>query len=326
MTVISERFSAHNSFLYFPYLGRLSMSPASFLVCLAAAVAAAQGMTLMEEIANAGSTTLVELLKSTGLDKAVDSGYLTVFAPTNDAFTNLPDNLTQTITGNATILNAVLSFHATSAIFRAQDAVPNMLIETLLKESKIRVNVYDDNAGGSIVAVNGARVIKADIPASNGLLHVIDRVIFPPAGSFYDLVAMSDVHKELKRIIDSVNYKSVLEGHVGTFFAPTDDAFKSFGAMLTARGVDFNGNDVATKEFIDYHMLDSVVYSIGAKTGMYNTWDHGESLGVMMNANGTAKINQANVILGDIPATNGVMHVIDSVLIPEPYASSIVIG
>ena len=41
-----------------------------------------------------------------------------MFAPTNDAFTNLPDNLTQTITGNATILNAVLSFHATSAIFR----------------------------------------------------------------------------------------------------------------------------------------------------------------------------------------------------------------
>ena len=45
-------------------------------------------------------------------------------------------------------------------------------------------------------------------------------------------------------------------------------------------------DNIITTEFIDYHMLDSVVYSIGAKTGMYNTWDHGESLGVMMNANG----------------------------------------
>ncbi|GFR66533.1 transforming growth factor-beta-induced protein ig-h3 [Elysia marginata] len=302
------------------------MSRASLLVCLAAAVAASHGMTLMEEIANAGATTLVELLKNTGLDKEVNSGYLTVFAPTNDAFANLPDNITQRITGNATILGAVLSFHATSAIFRAQDAVPNMLIETLLKDTKIRVNIYDDNAGGALVAVNGARVLKADIPASNGLLHVIDRVMFPPAGSFYDLVAMSDLHTELKRIIDSVNYKSVLESHVGTFFAPTDDAFKAFGAMLMSRGVNLDGNDVATKEFIDYHMLDSVLYSIGAKSGMYNTWDHGESLGVVMNANGTAKINQANVILGDIPATNGVMHVLDSVLIPEPYATSIVVG
>ena len=50
------------------------------------------------------------------------------------------------------------------------------------------------------------------------------------------------------------------------------------------------------------------------------------TLFVDFKSKGTAKINQANVILGDIPATNGVMHIIDSVLIPEPYASNIVVG
>ncbi|GFO09341.1 transforming growth factor-beta-induced protein ig-h3 [Plakobranchus ocellatus] len=302
------------------------MSPTHVILCVTAVLAASQAMSLMEDLADANCTALVDLLKSTGLDKEVESGYLTLFAPTNDAFKMLPDDLTKTVTGNATILAAVLSFHATSSIFRAQDAVPNMLIDTVLKGSKIRVNIYDDKAGGSIVAVNGAKVIKADIPASNGIVHIIDRVMFPPAGTFYELVSMSEAHTELKKVIDSVSYKNVLDSHTGTFFAPTDDAFKALEAQLKARGVNLDGNSVAVKEFIDYHVLDTVVYSVGAKTGMYDTWNHGERLGVTMMANGTAKINQATVILGDIPATNGVMHVIDSVLIPEPYATNIVIG
>jgi len=285
------------------------------------------GGTLNEELAALGSTSVIrQLLNSTGLAQRIDTDYLTLFAPSDEAFAKLPDDVTKTVLNNATILLGVLQFHATHHIFRSQDAYSNMLLDTTLAGSQIRVNVYDDSKGGPLfITLNGAKVLKANIQASNGYLHMIDSVMFPPLGSFYDLVSQSAIHKTLKAVIDGTNMQSVFQNSEGTLFAPVDAAFEAAFAALSAKGFDTN-NTVARKEFLLYHMLENVVYAAGARSGVYTTKDKGEKLTVTVAANGTVQINQANVVLGNLAATNGVVHVVDSVLVPEPYASALILG
>lgn len=304
------------------------MQKACFL--LLALVPFVYGGTLMEELAAVGSTSVIrDLLNRTGLAQQIDNDYLTLFAPSDDAFAKLPADVTQTVLSNATILLSVLQFHATHGIFRSQDASNNMLLDSTLGGSKIRVNVYNDAQGGTqgalFITLNGAKVLRANIQASNGYLHLIDRVMMPPLGSFYDIVSGSEVHTVLKSVIDDVNAQSLFQTATGTLFAPVDDAFKAVFATLTAKGMDIN-NVVARKEFLLYHLLESVVYSAGAKPGIYSTMDKGEKLTVSVNTNGTVMINQAHAVLGDLSATNGVVHIVDSVLVPEPYATALIMG
>lgn len=286
-----------------------------------AAVALARGeKNLLEEATRLGATTVIDLLKSVGLDKSLETDYLTLFLPTNEAFAALPDDLSKTLAGNQSLLQGVLLFHATKGIFRAQDAVEDMLINTELPGSQIRVNTYDDANNAVYITLNGAKVVQANVVCSNGIIHIIDRVMLPPLGNFYDLVSRSEAHKTLKSMIDGLGFKQLLETTPGTLFAPTDTAFTELFADLAAAGIQSDPTGLPARETVLYHLLPKVLYSAGAKNGTYTTMDKGESLMVSMAADGmSAMINLANVVVPDVPATNGVLHIIDRVLTPKAY-------
>jgi len=291
---------------------------------LSALVALVAAGSLNDELAKMDDTKIIrQLLNETGLDKTIDAGYFTLFAPTDTAIAALPENVAKMLS-NATILTAVLEFHATTGIFRSMDASNNMLLKSALPGYDIRVNVYNA-ATGLFATLNGARIVRGDVACSNGYLHVIDRVMFPPRGSFYDLVSASPDHTVLKQIIDQESLKPALDAVTGTLFAPTDAAFATIFAALKARGMDV-GNSQARREFVMYHLAESVVYSAGAAAGSYASMDKGLPLVVSYGANGTAFVNQARVIMADLAATQGVVHVLDSVLVPEPYASALLLG
>jgi len=295
------------------------------LVVMVALVPFVYGGSLMEELAALPDTKVIrDLLNATGLDAVLDNGYATLFAPNDAAFAALPDEVVKTVMGNASILTGLLSFHATEGIFRSMDASNNMLLKSVLKGSDIRVNVYNDVDGSLFVTLNGAKVTKANIMATNGYLHIIDHVMFPPRGSFYDMVAASDMHKTLKSLIDGQKLESFFATVTGTLFAPTDAAFQAVIDAVTAKGLA--KNPVAEREILMYHLLEQVVYSAGGHAGTYNTFDQGNQVTVSMSSNGTVMINQANVVIGDLAATNGVLHVIDSVLVPEPWATALIMG
>jgi len=279
--------------------------------------------SLMEELAAQPNTNIiVDLLNQTGLADKIDNDYLTLFAPTDDAFAALPDDMTKTVLGNNSILMGVLQFHATHGIFRSMDATDNMLIKSLLTGSDIRVNVYNDPLKTLFITLNGAKVVTANLQCTNGYLHVIDRVMFPPLGTFYDLISASDIHKTLKGIIDGLNLQSFVETVTGTLFAPTDAAFESLFTALKDAGMNPE-DERARREYLLYHILEDVVYSAGGQPGTYVTRDMGEKLTVSVN-NGTVSINQAAVVLGDLAATNGVVHIIDSVLVPPAWVNALI--
>lgn len=120
--------------------------------------------------------TLVKLVKRAGLASALQQpGPFTVFAPTDAAFKKVPKKTLNTLLRNKAKLKAVLLYHVVSGKVTAADVVKLTSAKTLNgKNVRIRVS-------GSNVFVNKAKVTKPDVMASNGVIHVVNRVLIPPA-------------------------------------------------------------------------------------------------------------------------------------------------
>lgn len=122
----------------------------------------------------AGSfTTLVVAIQEAGLvDTLKGEGPFTVFAPTDEAFAKIPDDQLQALLADKEALTAVLTYHVVSGKVMAKDVV-NLTSAKTVQGSSIDI----DTSNG--VTVDGAKVIKTDVMASNGVIHVIDTVIMP---------------------------------------------------------------------------------------------------------------------------------------------------
>jgi len=140
--------------------------------------ASAQGKDIVETAVAAGQfTTLAAALKAAGLvDTLKGAGPFTVFAPTDAAFAKLPKGTVEELLKpeNKAKLTAILTYHVVPGAVKAEQV-------TKLDEAKTvngaMVKVSTDHGK---VMINNANVVKADIPASNGVIHVIDTVILPP--------------------------------------------------------------------------------------------------------------------------------------------------
>ncbi|HET7806934.1 MAG TPA: fasciclin domain-containing protein [Solirubrobacterales bacterium] len=121
-------------------------------------------------------TTLTKLLKRAGLVSALKQpGPYTVFAPTDAAFKKVPKKTLKALLANKAKLKAVLLYHVVSGKVTAADVVKLRSAKTL-NGKKVRIRV-----SGSNVFVNTAKVVKADVMATNGVIHVVNRVLIPPA-------------------------------------------------------------------------------------------------------------------------------------------------
>lgn len=119
--------------------------------------------------------TLTSLLQQTGLDKTLaESGPYTVFAPNDKAFAKVPEKTLDTLASNPDKLKAVLLYHVADGAVKAADVATTSSVETLNGAS------LPIKANDSVVRVGGAKVIQADVMASNGVIHIIDGVLIPP--------------------------------------------------------------------------------------------------------------------------------------------------
>ena len=129
---------------------------------------------IIDTAINAGSfNTLVEALKSTGLDETLQGpGPYTVFAPSDEAFGKLPDSIRAAITNDRQALTELLSYHVVSGEVTAFDVARLNSAETVQGSA---ITIETSNG----VKVDGANVVTADIRANNGIIHVIDAVMIP---------------------------------------------------------------------------------------------------------------------------------------------------
>jgi len=270
--------------------------------------------TILDIVVNsADHNTLEAAVLAAGLQGALSGpGPLTVFAPTDAAFAALPAGTIEALLADPTgILTDILLYHAVSSIAYSSDLSDGMMVTTLQGQD-ITVTI---NANG--VFINDAQVIVADIMADNGVVHVIDAVLLPPApptNTILDIVVNSADHNTLEAAVLAAGLQGALAGPGPlTVFAPTDAAFAALPAgTLESLLADPTG---ALMQILLYHAVSGVAMSTDLTNGMMVTTLQGQDVTVTINASGVF-INDAQVIVADIMADNGVVHVIDAVLVP----------
>ena len=241
-------------------------------------------------------------------------GPFTVFAPTDAAFAALPSGTIETLLADPTgTLAQILLYHVVGGTALSTDLSNGQTIATLQGQT-VEVTI---NAEG--VFINDAQVIVADITATNGVVHVIDAVLLPPAPqpttTVVDVIVNSDVHNTLEAAVVAAGLVETLSG-TGPFtvFAPTDAAFAALpvGTVETLLA-DPTG---ALTQILLYHVVGAQALSTDLTNGQTVATLQGQTVTVTINADGVF-INNAQVTVADIVTDNGVIHVIDAVLLPQ---------
>ncbi len=257
--------------------------------------------------------TLESALLNSGLSSTLSGpGTYTLFAPTDEAFDALPaGTIDALLLDPSGVLTQILLYHTVGAEALSSVLEDGMTITTLQGQD-VLVTI---NADG--IFINNAQVIIADIIADNGVVHVINAVLTPEPptqNTIFDIIANSPEHSTLESAILAAQLENVLQSP-GTYtaFAPTDAAFEALPpGLLDALLNDPNG---ALTAVLIYHAIDSVITFNGLSDGASLTTMVGEDITITVNPIGTF-VNDALITIADINASNGVVHVIDAVLLP----------
>jgi transforming growth factor-beta-induced protein len=279
-----------------------------------ARVAETPPKTIVETAVEAGSfTTLVSLVQAAGLVDALSGpGPFTVFAPTDEAFAKVPKPTLEALAADPAKLRAVLLYHVVPG------AVPSSAITGPTAAKTLNgANVQLRRAGGTVM-VDNARVLAADVQASNGVIHVVDTVLIPkPAAAPRRTIAQTAAATGSFKTLTALLRQAGLAGTLGTkgpytVFAPTDAAF----AKVPKRTLAALAKDKAKlRAVLLYHVAPG---NLGASTVAKRTQVrtlNGASLRIRASG-GAVRVGGARVVRADVAASNGVIHAIDRVLIP----------
>ncbi len=255
--------------------------------------------------------TLVAAVQAAGLEDTLRSaGPFTVLAPTDDAFAALGTDELNRLLSNPHELAEILKYHVIPGKLTSDLVLEENYLKTVQGHPVFVVQRKD------AVLINDANLVATDIMASNGVIHVIDKVLYPKPVRLGDDIVDTAIDAELNTLVAAVQAASLehLLRSDGPFtvFAPTDEAFAALGADTLE---DLLENPDRLAEILLYHVahgettskelghLDSVVMANGHR--VHIDFDHGYQL-----------VNDARIVAADTLVSNGIIHVIDKVLIP----------
>jgi transforming growth factor-beta-induced protein len=259
---------------------------------------------------------LTDAITKAGLVSALEGpGPFTVFAPTNDAFNALFNQLG--VSGiddlSAETLTPILLNHVISGNVKAAD-VTTGYVATLNNTApgQNMVKIFIEKTGD--VMVDGSKVIIADLAASNGTIHAIDKVILPAT-----VVTHAINNPNFSILVEAVVKAGLVEAlnAAGPFtvFAPTNDAFTKLFITLGVNGIDDLTAEQLTPILL-YHVVSGNVLASQVTSGNVPTLKEGSTISIVADGMGV-KLNAAsNVVATDVQAINGVIHAIDAVILP----------
>ncbi|SMO46439.1 fasciclin domain-containing protein [Fodinibius sediminis] len=252
-------------------------------------------------------STLVSALTDAGLVATLEGdGPFTVFAPTNDAFAKLPDGLLASLSNEQLV--EILSYHVVGAEIASGDLQSEQTVEALAG-GELFVT-----ANGGVTVNDAASVITADVEASNGIIHAIDTVLLPDSyQTVVGIIAKRYGLQALENAVVQAELAGTLSGDGPfTVFAPSDAAFEN---------VDLSGlSQEELKAILTYHVLPQEVLSADVQSGTVETVN-GATIDIQVDSNGGVTLtdqagNTSSVTTVDLQGTNGVVHIIDGVLLP----------
>ena len=285
-------------------------------------VQSSQSTTVVDVVVNSENhTTLEAAVVAAGLVETLSGdGPFTVFAPTDAAFALLPEGLIAQLLEDPTgDLTTILTHHVHAGNALSTDLSNGMMVPTLAG-TELTVSIMD-----GMVQIDNANVSVADIETDNGVVHVID-VLVPEeeeSTTVVDVVVNSENHTTLEAAVVAAGLVETLSGDGPfTVFAPTDAAFALLPEGLIAQLLEDPTGDLTT--ILTHHVHAGNVLSTDLSNGMMVPTLAGTELTVSI-MDGMVQIDNANVSVADIETDNGVVHVIDAVLVPEEEESTTVV-
>lgn len=261
-------------------------------------------------LTNNGLTTLVDLVVKAGLAEALSGpGPFTVFAPINNAFTTVDPSILNAILSDITALRKVIAYHVVESTLPAA-LFKNELTPLSASGENLRVNVYD-SGDAKTVTINGALKIRT-LEATNGVIHVINKVLIPePESNIIEVLEKKGNFTTLLTALAVAGLTTTIQ-NAGPFtlFAPTDDAFRSLPAG-TLDSLITNREEL--KKVLLSHVASGTLYKRGLSSGLVPVIAGG-NVKAAVGFNG-ATFGNAQMIETDLFASNGVIHVVNSVIL-----------
>jgi uncharacterized surface protein with fasciclin (FAS1) repeats len=281
-------------------------------------------VTLIDAMSNYSHlSAFTQALNSTGLVNELclfDCNY-TVFAPTDAAFASLDVNLEKFLTPQWIMhLKRIVMNHITKQRIMSRDLTVGRTMHMLSRETVSVVHADDGAIALMSAGTNVSFVTQTDYEADNGVVHLVDALLWPP---FLDLIGLADTYvgRQLSILLDlayQLNLNESLSAiEVFTVFAPIDAAFEALGDQKLS---SLRNNNDYLRAVLSNHVVFEVIPSMGISAGgqSYATLG-GQVAHISYTDNGSLMVNDANVLIADALANNGIVHVIDKVLL-EPYS------
>lgn len=267
--------------------------------------------------------TLVSAVKAAGLVETLSGpGPFTVFAPTDTAFSTFSPGALEALLADVPQLEKLLKYHVVAGKVMAADVVKLSFAKTLADGLNVSIRVENGK-----VFVNDSQVIITDIPCANGVIHVIDTVLSKK--TTYELLKGSKKFNTLISVLDAAGLDAAVLATLSgtdpfTIFAPTDVAFAKLPAVTLAYYLNPDNLSIL-QELLKYHvvagkvMAADIINAIAdGSVSTYLTTLAVKSISVSMENGNVILNNSAKVTTTDVLGSNGVIHVIDTVLIPPP--------
>ena len=274
-------------------------------------VSQGQGIIDLAKSTGAHNTLVAAVAAADLVDALSGEGPLTVFAPTDAAFEALPEGVLADLLRpeNKAKLQAILTYHVVDGALPAEEVVGKARARTLNGQS------FGIDVTEGTVSVGGANVIQADVEASNGIIHVIDRIMLPNDKDLIDTAVSAGSFTTLATVLGAVELVETLKGEGPfTVFAPTDEAFAKLDQQVLAGLLTAEQRDQLTA-ILTYHVVPGRISAAQAAGAQSAITVQGATLRFRI-VDGQLFVNGAKIISTDIETSNGVIHVIDSVLLP----------
>jgi len=293
----------------------------------------AKAESILSVLEDLGATTLISLVEKAGLvDQIGGSSPLTLFAPTNEAFEDIPREVFNQLDSDTELLKNVLLGHVIpqkSIFYRNGDLTSDQVYESAaLNGTLLRVNVYLKNKFyDGYMTVNGKRVSKADVTAEDGndinVVHVVTEVLYPLVKKNYTIpqVLLNDNRfSTLVSVLSDTGLLNALESDGPfTLFAPTNEAFQRLDQRQLNNLLDASNQD-ELRRTLERHVIanEPTMFKRGIKWAEHRTLSDDQiqtqvfKEGMVRIVNGDRR--KASIEEGDLLAYNGVVHAIDNVL------------
>lgn len=266
---------------------------------------------------------LVEAVQAAGLtDTLTAPGPYAVFAPTNDAFSALLGELGVTkdqLLANKPLLTAVLKYHVVAG------QVPSSAVPLGKAINPVGGGFFKiDKVGTGLVITDGrnrtSKIVQADIAASNGVIHSIEKVLLPADKTIVQTAIANPDFSILAEAVTAAGLVDTLNAPGPyTVFAPTNAAFASLLTELGVTKAQLLANTALLTKVLTYHVAPGLVLKVDVPINTPINTVEGETLTVGPTLAITdQRGRQSNILATDVLASNGVIHVLDKVILPAP--------